>query len=399
MHNKTLTILSPLAALGAALLLLSACGGDEEGPNAAPGCAQDAQCPSAQVCRAGACVAAPDPDMDQGEDAADAQVDLPEDMITPDLPPDDLTPEDMGPEEVTEDLVDMGSPDLPPDLPEDLPADVEADMVVEPDAADLDEPDMDAPDLPLEPRPEVLEGGLSLYEANIRINFVIGPRLADIGAAFVAPQPPPTPGEPIGPCALVTVDPTAAPAPFGYDAGTIEIQVAERDLARTTPALREDGAWVYGSPFEGQDVTVDDVFDPGDTITVRSRGGRHVRGFEASITAPPEHQLTSPAPATRIGAGALDLSWTGPNSGQEVVVTVAPLNNNYTPIQGMGLNCPVEGDPGSLQIPAEAMGRLGSPPRLMILVVKVQNQPLVAGEDNFILNTTLAAGNIVDFQP
>jgi hypothetical protein len=85
-------------------------------------------------------------------------------------------------------------------------------------------------------------------------------------------------------------------------------------------------------------------------------------------------------------------------SQQEVLLSIAPLNNSYGFVEGTGLQCQLEGDPGSLTIPAEAMARL-SGPKLLVLVTKVQNVNFEAGEDSFVLNTTLANGNIVDYQP
>lgn len=385
-----------LLLLSSALLLTGlACSGKEDPQDPEAGCSQDADCPGDMICQQSTCQAPAQEDMGspQDMDSDDGEPDAGYDA-GPDLAPEDMDPApdmDAGPEDMGPDLVE---PEDMADLPEDVA-----------DASDLadaveDEPDMEAPDLPLEPRPEQLEGGVVLYEANIRVNFVIGPRLADIRAAFVEPEEgiEPEVPEQIGPCQITQVTTEEEAEPFGYDAGDIEVLVGERAPATLRPDLREDGAWIYGSPFADSQVAVDDVFDPMDEISIRSRGGRHIRGFEASLGAPEDHQVLSPAPAESIGGGALTVTWSGAMSQQEVLLSIAPLNNSYGFVAGTGLQCQLEGDPGELTIPAEAMARL-SGPKLLVLVTKVQNVHFEAGEDSFVLNTTLANGNIVDYQP
>jgi hypothetical protein len=49
-------------------------------------------------------------------------------------------------------------------------------------------------------------------------------------------------------------------------------------------------------------------------------------------------------------------------------------------------------------VPAEALAQIAGP-KLLITVLKVWNQDFEAGQDRFVLNMTVLAGNIVDYQP
>ena len=309
----------------------------------------------------------------------------------PNPDPDPGPVEDAGMEDSGEDV---------PDELEDAPEDVE-DEAIEGDAPEMEdvdpepdaEPDPD-PDTPLDPRPELLVGGVSLFEAHLKANFFIQIRRGNAGAAFVEPQPDGEIVEEIGACDLVDVNTGSAPPPFGYNAGPISLSNEFEEAASLTPEEQEGGSFVYAS---SADVDNDTLFAPGSTVRVRGEGGNHVRRIRGEITTPEAHEVIVPVADSTVTRDALEVVWSRGGSDHEVVVNVSPLNNSYAPVNGPGLTCVIEGDPGTLTIPAEAMARLQGP-RLAITVIKLINQDVDAGEDTFVLNATYAAGNFVLLQ-
>jgi hypothetical protein len=153
---------------------------------------------------------------------------------------------------------------------------------------------------------------------------------------------------------------------------------------------------LYGSDFSEDEV---EVFEEGSPIEIHSRGGRHVRGFTIQAEGPPTHLVRMPAPASRVVGGApLTIAWDGENGPSDVYVTISTLGANFLPIAGRALSCRPAGDTGTLEVPAEALAQIAGP-KLLITVLKVWNQDFEAGQDRFVLNMTVLAGTIVDYQP
>jgi hypothetical protein len=183
----------------------------------------------------------------------------------------------------------------------------------------------------------------------------------------------------------------------GYDAGNIYIDVETFPRVTLSPTQQEEGGlWLYGSDFSEDEV---EVFEEGLPIEIHSRGGRHVRGFTIQAEGPPTHLVRTPAPASRVVGGApLTIAWDGENGPSDVYVTISTLGANFLPIAGRALSCRPTGDTGTLEVPAEALAQIAGP-KLLITVIKVWNQDFEAGQDSFVLNMTVLAGNIVDYQP
>ncbi len=380
-HTLPLWMLTALA-----VACLCACGGNEDSQNDSPTppeCSQDNPCPAGQECQEDRCVDEPDNnDVPDADDMPDA--DPPEDV--------DDTPDADEPEDV-DDTPDADPPEDVDDMPDaDEPEDVDEmpDVDDTPDADDVQEFDT-----PLDPRPETLTGGVTLFESTIQaIPFFLAIRRGNVAAAFVEPSPEDPPGEMIGNCTVGTFSTEEAPPEFGYDAG--EITLSDGQVTATLSPLTgmDDGISYESSVAEDNDL----LFVPDSQVTITAAGGRHIRPFSATIDTPAEHQVTSPVADATVGAGALPVTWSGANSGATVILTVTPHNDAYAFINGPSLTCTIEGDPGQFTIPAEAIARLNAP-RLGISVIKLINTEVTAGDDTFIINATFAGGNMVSFDP
>lgn len=370
MHNPALVL------VGALLVAVVGCSDDTATDPATDGCVRSVECGAARVCRDGTCVDVEDGDT--GRDAGDAGDDTDgRDAV-------DTDPGNNG----ADDAGDMGGNNGSPDG---------GDTADTPDTADVaDVPDVeeDVPeDVPLEPRPEVLEGGISVYEAGIHQirNFIVF-RRGNAGAVFAEPTDPPPPIRVVEGCDVVAVGGEDPAPPFGYDAGLIRITTDSEEFT-LTPTVGDGGDVQYRSSL---DASFDDVYPSSGMIEVRSTGGRHIRGFEAMITAPRDHLMDDPLPDDRVARGvALPVEWSPSGTDLGVVVTVAPLSDTYAPIVGQGISCAVPSDGGSFSIPAAAMAEITSAPRLAVVVLKVKNITFDAGDDTFVLNVTAASGNFV----
>lgn len=357
----------------------------------------DPACASGQVCQDGQCVTE---EPCQGASCDDAGVnntgepDAQNNTSTPDAQEDPKAdaPDDAEPDaDVTEDVPQDAAPDTQEDTPEDadLPEDVQEDTDVAQDVPQ--DADVEEPDLPLEPRPEVLEGGVSLFEAVVRVNTVLGPRYGGVAASFVEPGMGGLDIEPegtFGPCdVLPSSDEELAENLAGYDAGDITIDVESFPRVTLSPTQQEEGGlWLYGSDFSEDEV---EVFEEGLPIEIRSRGGRHIRGFTVLAEGPPTHLVRMPPPAGRVmGGGPLSIAWDGENGPSDVYVTISTLGANFLPVGGRALSCRPAGDTGTLEVPAEALAQLAGP-KLLITVIKVWNQEFEAGQDRFVLNMTV----------
>ncbi len=362
--------------LGLGLIMTVGCSDDTATDPVSDGCTRSVDCGAGRVCQQGACVDAPDPDA--GDDTADGD--------PGDAADSDTDPGNNGNPDVGDGGGNNGDPDVPADVAdmgEDAPDDV-------PDAEeDVEE------DLPLEPRPEVLEGGLGVYEAGIHQirNFIVF-RRGNAAAVFAEPSELPPPIRTVEGCDVVAVGGDDPPPPFGYDAGIIRITTDTEEFT-LNPVVGEGGNVQYASSL---DDSYDDVYPSSGVIEIRSSGGRHIRGFEAMVTAPRDHILDDPLPDDTVAHNAdLPLVWSPNGTDLGVIVTIAPLTNTYAPIAGQGISCAVDGDSGAFTIPAAALAEVTDGPRLAVVVIKVKNVEFDAGDDTFILNVTAASGNFVQY--
>ncbi len=234
---------------------------------------------------------------------------------------------------------------------------------------------------------------MSLFEVNITANFLVSIRRGNIGAAFVEPEPEDPPIRSFGECDLINVS-QGGPEAFGYSAGDISVAINGQSHV-LTPMDGGGGSTVYPTAFGEEN---EDAYRPGAAIMVSATGG-HVGAFMGSLTAPQEHILsTPPADAMVSGTGDLALRWTGDGSGSQVAVAISPLDAGFNFLDGRGLNCvPGGGDSGTLVVPAAAMRELQAD-KLAIVVIKVNNVALDVDGDDIVLNTTYAAGNVVNLR-
>lgn len=301
-------------------------------------------------------------------------------------------PEEAGPDTADGTLDAPSTDDAAP--PQDVEDDVMAMEDVAPDLPPMEDVEEDLP--PLEPRPEVLTGGISLVESTIEvIPFFVAIRRGSAVAAFVEPSEDPPPLDTFGACDALTFDADAQNNPFGYDAGELTLSDGV-DTVTLSPQTGEDDSVTYtnGLP-EDNDI----LFPPGSEITIQGSGGRHIRPINGVITTPDAHTVTSPGADSTIGAGPLEVAWTGAGSQAQVIMTLTPHNNAYQFIDGVALSCVIDGDPGAFTVPAEAIAAMGAPQRIGIAVIKLVNTEVQAGDDTFLINATYAGGNMVQFSP
>jgi hypothetical protein len=249
-------------------------------------------------------------------------------------------------------------------------------------------------DVPLEPRPDLLEGGIVVYEAAVHQirNFIVI-RRGNGGAAFVEPGEAVAPNPVVAGCEVVSVGGESTPLPPGYDAGVIRVTTDTEEFTLTPE--EGDNGFSYVSSL---DAMYDDVVGSGGMIQVTSAGGRHTRGFDAMIMAPADYLLNDPAPDDSVDRGSdLNLAWSPSGTDFDTVVAVTPLTETFGAVQGSGLSCPAGSDGGSFVIPAAAMAEVTGGARLAVTVIKVKTVEFDAGDDTFVLSVTTVVGNFVQF--
>lgn len=276
------------------------------------------------------------------------------------------------------------------DVGTDVPTDVTA------DAADVShEPDV-MPDIPEVDRPEVLTGGVTLFEAHVDTPFV-AVNVGNAGAAFVEPTAEDLPIAVIDGCDVFNVTLEEPPPVFGYDAGTITVDTVPTVIV--TPRFELDGSVTYGSDIPEDTPS---VFDANEVITFTISGGQHVDAFSQSLTTPGEHTMTSPAVDDHIAGSDLSVTWTQSGSDADVLINVVPLNSSGNAVTGRSLNCDPGSDTGAFTISAAAINQViaASPngTRAAITVIKAKSVEVAQGADTFYVNATYAAGNLVQLQ-
>ena len=234
-----------------------------------------------------------------------------------------------------------------------------------------------------------LTGGVSIFEAKISAGILFTLNRGNVGAAFVEPGSDPPPIQTVGACDVINVSADSAGGPFGYDAGSISVMGTSRPVT-LTPNAGGSGSVTYTSNLSEDN---QDIYNPNASITISAAGGADIPAFNGTITSHGEHEMTSPAPDASV-SGDTNIAWSPAQSGNDVLVSVVPLNAVFSPIDGPGLSCAVPSDSGSFTIPAAAMDALQGP-RLAITVIKVVNQSVQAGSNTVVLNVTYAHGSVV----
>jgi hypothetical protein len=260
-----------------------------------------------------------------------------------------------------------------------------------PDLPDEDVPDEDAPDedasTPDTPA-EGVSGGVSLFELQIQVNAFLTIKRANLGAAFVPPAELPPPDETLGGCAIGSFSGLDTDPVVGFDAGNVEVNIDGRAI---TLAPRAQGGGTLYNPGLPEDN--EELFAPGDAISITAQGGAQVGAFSVALQAPQSHALQAPAVDATVGDEDLQVRWTRPNDAPQVVVTVSPIGNDFMPTAGPSISCTTD-DAGSFTVPAAAMSRLTSP-RAAVTVVKVYNQEVEVQGQTLTMNVTTAAGRLV----
>lgn len=234
-----------------------------------------------------------------------------------------------------------------------------------------------------------LTGGVSIFEAKVSAGILFTLNRGNVGAAFVEPGSDPPPIQTVGACDVINVSADSTGGPFGYDAGSISVMGTSRPVT-LTPNAGGSGSVTYTSNLSEDN---QDIYNPNASITISAAGGADIPAFNGTITSPGEHEMTSPAPDASV-SGDTNIAWSPAQSGNDVLVSVVPLNAVFSPIDGPGLSCAVPSDSGSFTIPAAAMDALQGP-RLAITVIKVVNQSVQAGSNTVVLNVTYAHGSVV----
>ncbi len=261
--------------------------------------------------------------------------------------------------------------------------DAAEDTSVEEDAAPTEDA---APDAPAVERPETLTGGVSIFEAHVRANNLLQIHRGNAGAAFVPPGPEENPT--LDACATFQAT-TSTPATPGYSAGEITVTGGSRTIV-LTPSAGAVGSILYSANLAEDN---EDAYGNGATLTISAAGSNHIPAFSGSVVAPGDHNVTAPAPDSTF-SGAINVSWSSSGTDASVVINMIPLNAAFTPINGLGVNCPLSADPGSFTIPAELTAQLTAP-RYALNIIRVRNTTLEVGPDTFILNATYSSGVIV----
>lgn len=243
-----------------------------------------------------------------------------------------------------------------------------------------------APDAPAVERPDTLTGGVSIFEAHVRANNLLQIHRGNAGAAFVPPGAEENPT--LDACATFQATTSTPPTP-GYSAGEITVTGGSRTIV-LTPSNAAAGSILYSANLDEDN---EDAYGNGATLTISAAGSDHIPAFSGSVVAPGDHNVTAPAPDSAF-SGAINVAWSGSGSDASVVINMIPLNAAFTPINGLGINCPLSADSGSFAIPAELTSQLTAP-RYALSVIRVRNTTVTVGPDTFILNATYSSGVIV----
>ncbi|MBH23106.1 MAG: hypothetical protein CMH57_01345 [Myxococcales bacterium] len=331
--------------------------------------------------------------MDSGVAMDSDQVDTGEEDTN--TPPDDtdMTDTDEPTDSAMADTDEPSDTDAPMDTGDDTgPEDVAMDTAAE----DTSEPeDIDFPDIPMEPRPDFIQGGVSLVDAYVVANFLIRLNVGNVGAAFVETPEEVEPVMTFGACDVVNVTTTDEEQGFGYDAGDITVEAGNYDPVTLTPMRGEDDSTTYNTGYPEDH---DDSFPPNADVRITTLGGPHMRGFVGTVRTPGEHTVSRPAADSTVSAEALTVAWSGGGATDVIQVTVNPFGNDYMPRSGVGLLCELEEDNGTFTIPAEAMAQMNAP-RLGISVIKSNTVELARETESIFLNATYIASNLVAFSP
>ena len=213
--------------------------------------------------------------------------------------------------------------------------------------------------------------------APVGIGVIIGEidseyvNVAFAAARFTRTVPPPdASGTVYGPCRVTVVDPNASDNSYGLDAGTVTV-------SNTTPAvtLSAVSEGVYGTGYASS-LPADqrDLLPSGGAIVlVAGSGGADIGAFSGAFQMPepvsialPQTGLTAEADPSK----SLTVVWNA-GSGVTVLVSLSPVSASGQPVAGKGVLCLVDGDPGQVTVPSEALTALitGSNAATMALAV------------------------------
>lgn len=202
--------------------------------------------------------------------------------------------------------------------------------------------------------PKRYGGGVLLSEVDS--NFL---NLAVVAARFTDIVGATPPLATYGPCEVSLTDPNNVPSDFGYDAGTITVSGTTNPASVTlSPQAEGDAGTGYGSSLVDDHENI--LPGAGAIVRVDGAGGADIGAFNMVFQVPARIGVT--APSTGLGSDLstgsdLTVTWstaTGPAQGDQVLVSISPLNGSGAPVAGRTLIC-AGADTGSLTIPAAAL--------------------------------------------
>lgn len=178
-----------------------------------------------------------------------------------------------------------------------------------------------------------------------------GCQIVDAGACTTTTCPPPSTGDggPAGDAGEVA-DASFMPAP---NPGRLTVSGGLFG-AGTVLGPGKFGTYFYASPGP--------LFAPGDKLGVAAQGAE-IPGFPTqTVTAPPTLQLTAPVSTdggeiTVVTPQALAVSWTGGQTGVEMVVTASVV---FTTLGGASMTCSWDSSSGTATVPSAALRPLAA---------------------------------------